>query len=457
MNLGWKILESGFDYDIGFQTLSKDEEIMLAELEAKFKEISKFKEIENKEEAEKEIKFLIERVASENKLILEDDQSAYLIKAAISHIYGFMGMDPILKDDSIEEIAVNGINKPVYVYVRNKGWKKTNLVFTKKDVVVNLINKMAREIGRRITYQNPRLNGILPDGSRLHASIPPISNVEITIRKFRQNPFSVFDLIENKTVSAEAMALVWMLMQSDLSILVTGNTASGKTSSLNSIFSFVPMDERVLITEETPEINIPHKHKVNLVANKELGIGISDLVADSLRMRPDRVIVGEVRTSEEVLALIDTILSGQARGCYATFHSQSAFETLSRLRSLGVLEIDLKSIDLVITQRRMLKYDTKKRRTYEIRKIIEIAEVDKTKEMSVRNLFEYDYNKDKWDKKLVKSQLIGKASKSMGITEKEFLKEMKKRQKFLEKNIGKKISFEKSVDIIQKFAFGGGK
>jgi len=457
--LGWKILKQGFDYDSGYKSLSQDEEELILEVNKMFREKTKFKEINNSKQAKSQIKELIEQISLDNKLILDNDQEQYIINNAMSHVYGFMGLDMILQNDNIEEIAVNGLNKPVYVYLRNQGWKKTNLMYTELSHSINLINKMSRELGRRITYQSPRLNAVLPDGSRLHASIPPISNLELTIRKFRHEPFSVFELIKNGTISSEAMALVWMLMQSDLSIIVSGNTASGKTTTLNSIFSFVPATERILITEETPEINVPHEHKVNLISNNELNISISDLVADSLRMRPDRVIVGEVRTRNEVLALIDTILSGQARGCYATFHAQSGMETLTRLLSLGVLEIDLKSIDLIITQRRMLKYNIKTRKTYEIRKIVEISEVNKNNKIDINNtsinsIFSYDYDKDNWISNIKNSELINKACRSMGITLNEFKIELKNRKKFLDDNLNKKITFNESVTKIQHFAFG---
>ena len=139
--------------------------------------------------------------------------------------------------------------------------------------------------------------------------------------------------------------------------MISGNTASGKTTTLNALFSFVPANERVLIAEETPEIMIPHAHQMRLVASREMGIGLKDLVYDTLRMRPDRMIVGEVRSREEAGALFDVLLAGQARGCYATFHAQSAEEARSRFRHLGVNPEDLSSLDCIVVQRRMLRYE----------------------------------------------------------------------------------------------------
>ncbi|MCD6549783.1 CpaF family protein [Candidatus Micrarchaeota archaeon] len=454
MALGWCVKDEKVDYPINLPVLTSEEEEVVLAVADLFKELAKYEEFESEEETREKIRELLEEYCVENQIVLDEDQEEYLVDIATSHVYGFAFFDQLLKDPNIEEIGVIGINKPVYVYVRNKGWQQTNGYLTTVEYAIDLINKMSRQLGRRITYQSPRLNAILPDGSRLHASIPPISKVEITIRKFRENPFTVFDLLRFHTVSPEALSVIWLLMQSDLSVIVAGNTASGKTTTLNALFSFVPLWERILITEETPEINIPHKHKVNLVANEDLGVTISSLVADSLRMRPDRVIVGEVRTAEEVNGLIDTILSGQARGSYATFHAQSSVEALRRMHSLGVLEFDLQSIDLIIIQRRMVKYDVKTRESKEIRRIIEIAEVDKSSLMKTKPLFKYDFEKDRWTPNYSNSFLIERVRRVMGLTKAELKEELRRRTEFLKSNIDKGWDFARSVEEIQKFAYG---
>jgi len=451
--LGWIIKKEDADYILDLPKLSEDEQKVVYGVEELFKEASKYGDIDSKEKAKKKLKSLITLHLKDLKIMADEDQINYLTEISTAHIFGFGFLDKLLNDDEIEEIGIIGLNTPVYIYLRNKGWQRTNGYFTDIELVIDIINKMARQLGRRITYQSPRLNAVLPNGARLHASIPPISKVELTIRKPKENPMTVFDLIKYKTINEEALSLIWLLMQSDLSVLISGNTASGKTTTLNSIFSFIPLTERILITEETPEINIPHFHKVNMVSNAELGITISSLVSDNLRMRPDRVIVGEVRNEEEVQALIDTILSGQARGSYATFHAQSSKETLRRLHSLGVLDIDLQSIDLIIVQRRMMKYDVKTREIKEIRRIIEISEVDKESSMKTQNLFEYDYEKDGLIQVYKNSKLLEQVRKSLGLTKKELEDELKARTEFLKKFKKENINFNESVNEIQKFAF----
>lgn len=373
---------------------------------------------------ERELASAIARIADSESIALDSDQKRYLARYAKMHIYGFAFLDELVQDDRIEEISVIGVGKPAFVFIRKAGWQSVNALFDDEKTLMDTVNKMARGIGRRITLQQPRLDAMLPDGSRLHASLHPVSQGEITIRKFRQTPFSPREIADLGTVDYRTMAFLSMLMQTDSSVLVCGNTASGKTTTLNALFSFVPKNERVLITEETPEISVPHAHQVRLVANKDMGITLKDLVYDSLRMRPDRMIVGEVRNREETEALFDVLLGGQARGAYATFHAQSSGEVLLRLRKFGVGEMDLRAIDAIVVQRRLLLYDTKKRSAIETRRIVEVAEVD---EKGARSIF--SFSKGKWN--YSKGALCGRIADSFGISAAEFEAELENREMWL--------------------------
>ncbi len=370
--LGWRITKGG-EYAIDLPPLSREEEGIVLAVENDYGQMAGERKIEP-ENVERELADSIMRMADVGGLLLDSEQKHYLARYAKMHIYGFAFLDELVERDEIEEISVIGVGKAAYVFIRNLGWQEVNAMFEDEKTLMDVINKMGKTIGRRITLQHPRLDAMLPDGSRLHASVYPVSQGEITIRKFRQKPFSPKEIVEIGTVNCKAMAFLSLLMETDSSVLVAGNTASGKTSTLNALFSFVHGNERVLITEETPEISVPHAHQVRLVANREMGISLKDLVYDSLRMRPDRMIVGEVRNREEAEALFDVLLGGQARGAYATFHAQSASEALLRLMKLGISEMDLNSIDAIIVQRRMLLHD-KCKKAREVRRIVEIVEV----------------------------------------------------------------------------------
>lgn len=337
---------------------------------------------------------------NENKIKLDHEQLKYIHKIIDFEINGFGPLTPLLQDkDKIEEIAVIGlgINNPVYCYVSNVGWTKTNFFFTNDEYVRELINKMARNIGRQISINSPLLNASLPDGSRLNAIIPPISNQapSITLRRFKFNPLTPIDLIKYNTFSEELCTFFWLSMLTDSNILIAGNTGSGKTTTLNALFSFVPQSERIIICEETPEVNIPHEHQVRLKIDDKKGINMNELIISTLRMRPDRLIVGEIRTKEEVHSFIDTMLAGQGKGSFATFHGLSTEDTVERLLKLGMLEQDLNALDLIILQRRWNTIDNDTLMQKEIRKIIEIAEIQNNK---IVPIYKFDFANNIWNK-----------------------------------------------------------
>jgi Flp pilus assembly CpaF family ATPase len=444
--------------------LKQNEAALFKELMNEFKERAKESSAEGESEpAESDVRGrlleILEEICEEGGLLLGRDSVERILSIAEKNTAGYGVFDVFLKDDDIEEISVIGTNLPIYVFHRSHGWLKTNARITDKAFATNVINKMARPLGRRITYQYPRLNATLLDGSRLHASIAPLTlnDVEMTIRKFRSNPFTIGDIIANETLSAQAAAFLWLALYADVSLLIAGNTGSGKTTTLNALFSFVPETDRVIVTEETPEINIPHPHAVRIVANEELGIGMKEIVRDTLRMRPDRVIIGEVRSKEEVDALFDSLLAGQARGSYATFHGNSAQEAISRLTSLGARNEDLPAINLLLIQRRIPVYDARSRKAGEVRRVTEIVETFRTTGgCGVRALFERDDKGKLVARELEKSAVLDRLTVNYGSSKKELLKELAKREKFLSEISKKRLGFREFTKGVQCFVFGTG-
>ncbi len=369
-----------------------------------------------------------------------DKEQFYGILDLIKHeITGFSVLDPLLERDDIEEISVIEGN-PIRAYVRDRGWIDTDISITSREKIVEIANKMAYSLDRRLTIQEPRMNANLPDGSRLHAVIPPISDkASLTIRKFRKKPFSPRELVDNGTISSEAMAFLWIATQLDTNILVSGSTGSGKTTTLNTMLAFVPMDQRIISIEETPELVIFHPHRIRLVVNKERGIGMSDLVRDTLRMRPDKVIVGEVRSPDEIRAWIDTTLAGQGKGSFATFHGLSVRETINRLKSSGVSETDLSGLDLVVVQRRWSIPGEPDRR-----RIFEIAEINWESGVRVNPIFTYDPEKDRLVRTRNRSRLLNNARVFLGISK----QRMNRMKKFIERS---PKSLESAFKEISKF------
>ncbi|MCL6089301.1 MAG: Flp pilus assembly complex ATPase component TadA, partial [Candidatus Marsarchaeota archaeon] len=418
-SLGWSIRPGKGLADAKLPRLSDDEQAFVLALARSFREWSKHHDLSSPADARAETERLLDAQADAQELELDDDQRKYLLSAALAHLAGFAPLDNFLTDHSLEEVAVIGLNRPVYVYRRKGGWEATNASITSLEHLIHLINKMARPLGRRVSAESPRINALLPDGSRLHASIPPLSGGEITIRRHAVRAWSAADLLASGSINAEALALLWLAFQSDSSVLVAGNTASGKTTLLDALLGFVPLGERVLVIEETPELRPPHQHCVHLVCNSELNVSMAELVRDSLRMRPDRVVVGEVRTPPEAQAYMETLLSGQARGSYATFHAQSAHEALRRLSNLGASADDLASLDFIVLQRRIAHYNPKTRSSQELRRCLGIWMLEEGKEkssLSPSALMLYDSKSDSLKPTPALSRGLERLALKMGLS-----------------------------------------
>lgn len=450
-SLGWKLLDGKADYRIALPKLSGEESSLVLECARRIAEKSGSREISGGKGAEEEVARALERECEEQGLEIDSEQERYLSRAIYLQTYGLGFLEELLPDFSLEEIAVVGTGRPIYVYVRKLGWKRTNIAIDSQEYFVSLVNRLGREIGRRLTAEQPRLNAVLEDGSRLHASMPPISDCELTIRRFSRKPLSVFDLLSLGTYDAKALAYLSLCIQADLPLLFAGNTASGKTTSLSAMLSFAPATERMLIIEETPEISIPHPHQIRLVPFEEGKIGMVELVRDSLRMRPDRVVVGEIRGAEEARAYAESALSGQAKGCYATFHATSSRDAMLRMRMMGCLEADLEGIGVFVVQRRVSTYDAKRRKVGEERRVTEIA-VANPKD-TLRPIVAFDGTR------FIPSalpRLVAKISEGTLLPEKEVKREALRREKFFASAARKKIpAYEKSFDLLQGYLYGG--
>ncbi|MFH0906441.1 MAG: ATPase, T2SS/T4P/T4SS family [archaeon] len=387
----------------------------------------KLKSVENKNlEKSLEVKEDLENelidYCFKNDLELDKEQFSYILESTFNYLYNFGPLTNLLNDEALEEIALIGINKVVYVYHRSYGWLITNLIYNNKNTVIDLINKLSWHSNNFISLKNPILDTYLENGSRLNAIIDPITeSVCLTIRKFTKEKITINDLIKFNTIDNEIAGFLNLVFLTDSNIFIAGNTGSGKTTTLNALLEFIPQNERIVLIEQVKEIDITHAHQISTIANLDLGIDFSTLIFTSLRMRPDRVVIGEVRNKEESKAIIDSMLCGQAKGTYTTFHSDSANDTLLRLKSYGVMECDLSSIDLIVIQRRYNRYNFEEdlidnNTKSDIRKIFEISEVIYENDCAKLNcLYSYDVLKDKFVRLNAPKRLLSKFKIAFGI------------------------------------------
>ena len=197
-----------------------------------------------------DVYFFLKNHCLENLILLNKGQREKFLELLEWESLGESVLTILLADPDFEEIVINGANRPIMVYHVAFGWLETNARFTSEEKIRNVINKMAAPLGRQLSFHTPLLNAVLKNGSRLNASMNPIafSGINATIRKFKENPLTPVDIVLGGTISREAMAFLWLAMQTSCSILVCGNTGSGKTTTLNALFCFLPKDERIVVS-----------------------------------------------------------------------------------------------------------------------------------------------------------------------------------------------------------------
>ncbi|MCF8013447.1 Flp pilus assembly complex ATPase component TadA [Candidatus Woesearchaeota archaeon] len=341
------------------------------------------------EKFDKLIRILIQKYFPDANEAVTDFLSTYLSMKTI----GLGKLEIIMGDENLEEVVINQASEPVWVYHKKYGWLKTNIYLENEDQTKHYASIIGRRVGRQINVANPLLDAHLKGGDRVNATLVPISTAghTITIRKFSKDPWTITKFLKTNTITPEAAALIWSAIQYELSAIIAGGTASGKTSTLNAFASFFPPNQRIISIEDTREITLPkYLHWVPLNtslpnAEGKGEISMGDLLVNSLRMRPDRVLVGEVRRKKETETLFEAIHTGHS--VYATFHANSAREVVDRLTNppLDVPKIMLPAISLIIVQFRNRR--TGKRRTFQIAEITEKGEA--------RVLQQYDPKKDK--------------------------------------------------------------
>ena len=284
-------------------------------------------------------------------------------------------LEIMLSDDGIEEIVVNNSEEPIWVYHKKHGWLKTNIKIETEEEIYNYAAAIGRRSGREITELKPLMDTHLTTGDRVNSTLSPVSifGNTITIRKFPRKPFTITDFVQNQTVTSSLLSLIWLSIEYEANIIIAGGTATGKTSFLNAISAFIPPNQRVISIEDTKELNLPKfLHWVPMIMREpnpegKGEVSMLDLVVNSLRMRPDRIIVGEIRRNREAEVLFEAMHTGHS--VLATLHAFDSEEALIRLTNppIDVPESMVAVLDLFLILGRL--------RRERIRKLTEITEI----------------------------------------------------------------------------------
>ncbi len=317
--------------------------------------------------------------------IIQGDLSApkavveQLSQIVLNEMYGLGELEALIEDNWLEEVVVNSASQPVSVYHKEYGWLRTNIFMKSESETENYSQQIARKVGRQISTLNPILDAHLGTGERVNATLNPISAYgnTITMRLFAKNPWTIVSFIrpENRAMSVEMAALLWQAMHYEMNILVAGGTASGKTSALNSLLALIQPFQRIVTIEDTRELYLPSYQwnwvpLVTRMANPE-GMGevtMLDLMVNSLRMRPDRIVLGEVRRKREAEVFFEAMHTGHS--VYSTVHADTGQQVLKRLieAPIEIPESQVEDVHLLLVQYRDRRRNI--RRTNEISEVL---------------------------------------------------------------------------------------
>jgi flagellar protein FlaI len=439
------------EYLVSITNISDATKIILEKIRQEFISKMSLEEIENLEQ--NELINIRQRFKGEIKKLIakyfpkaDDMTTNMLINYLIEENLGLGKIEILLQDPALEEIVVNNHKEPVWVYHRKHGWLITNIKIVTEERIRHFATMIGRDVGKEITNLSPLMDAHLLTGDRVNATLAPISTKgnTITIRKFSQDPWTITKFVQDNVISYEAAAFIWLGVQNELSIIISGGTGSGKTSMLNVISNFFPPNQRVISIEDTRELTLPENlHWVPMetrLPNPEGkgGINMLDLLVNSLRMRPDRIIVGEIRRKKEAEVLLEAMHTGHS--VYATLHANTAEEVITRLTNppIEIPKPMIASLSIIVIQNRNRR--TGKRRT------LQVAEVTPTGDPKV--LMKLNVAKDIIEEVAKSETVIEKLKLYTGMTDEEIVLDIKEKIKILRWMVKKEIFNVNEIGLI---------
>ncbi len=373
-------------------------------------------------------------------------------------LVGFGKIDPLMRDPNIEDISCDGVNKPVYIWHRNHESIETNLQFENDEGLDNMVVKLVHMAGKHVSSAFPIVDASLPGKHRLavcyRREITPFGTA-FTIRKFREDPYSIIDLINIGTFSEEMAAYLWITLENRASVMVLGGTAAGKTTALNALACLIRPGNKIMTIEETAELNLSHENWVSLISRQSYGLGGSsvgevalfDLVKTCMRHRPDLMIVGEVR-GQEAYVLFQALATGHGGMC--TMHAENIDSAVKRLTQkpmdISPAYIPLMNVVMSVQRVHLVKNGEKKafRRVLNLNEIVDYENYVQP--------FKWDPIKDEHRMNLERSTQFSSISERLGLTVQELIAEMERRRNVLHWMREQKIrSYKEVANVIAEY------
>ena len=415
-------------------------------------------DVERAAAAREEFRATISKYLSQFRL--GEETETVLIGVLLHKLFGLGEIDVLNQDEWLEEIIINNAVNPVGVYHRRLGWLKTNIYMPNEDAIFNYASQIGRRVGRQIANLTPILDARLETGDRVCATLSPISSHgnTLTIRRFARNPWTISNLVGEPgfSMTPEMAGMLWQAIHYEMNVIIAGGTASGKTTALNALASFIPPNQRIVTIEDTREIVLP-PYQWNWVplltrnANSE-GLGevtMLDLMVTALRMRPDRIILGEMRRQREAEVLFEAMHTGHS--VCSTLHADTGAQALHRLTSppISLPPSDMDAINLLVVQYR----DRRKN----LRRTLEICEVtagESENELSVNGLFRWRPRTDTFDTVGEPNKYLKELNLHTGMTKEEIYQDIKSRATIIKWMIANRMYDMESVGRIMALYYG---
>jgi len=443
-HIGWDKEKKSLLYKIIEPKLPKGDEETLKKIQENLIEVIdvKMSIIEKRNEAVAYLEKKIKQIIEESGMQLSPNKYVNIMYYVIRNFVGINEIEPLMHDPYIEDIGCSGVNVPVYIIHRRFGSIETSIVYKNFDYLSDFVVKLSERCGRYISYANPLLDGSLPDGSRVQASLAKDVTTKgptFSIRKFRENPFSPVDIINMKTASPGLMAYLWFLLQHNVSVLICGGVSTGKTTMLNVLSMFIPPEDKIISIEDTREINLPHENWIPSVTRVGFGIpeaggkrygeiDLFDLLKESFRQNPDYVVVGEVR-GKEAYVMFQGMNSGHPS--LGTIHAGSVEDVIKRLETPPI-ELSpslLEALDVLIV---MVNAREKGKSARRVKNTVEVQSVDaRTGKAHTIQTFGWVPATDEFRENANSSEVLKRISFEKGIPYTNILLELKKMEKVL--------------------------
>ncbi|MCE8429295.1 MAG: type II/IV secretion system ATPase subunit, partial [Candidatus Methanoperedens sp.] len=443
---------NAYQYHVAEPALSEFEDLFLKEIKDRLKDVLLVEDIKSEEDKDKILTNKVKQLVKDYAIDITPTTLEKVMYYTRRDFIYFGKIDPLMHDNRIEDVSANGHDIPIYLYHKKYTNIPTNIYFNEADLN-SFVIRLAQRCGKHISVAEPMVDATMPDGSRIQMTLGKevtSRGATFTIRKFSEIPITPIDLINWSTFSAEEMAYLWICIENNKSLIFAGGTASGKTSSLNAVSLFIPIQAKIVSLEDTRELKLPHPNWIpgttrdSFTADGKGSIDMYELLRAALRQRPEFLLVGEVR-GKEALTLFQAMSTGHTT--FSTMHADSVSSAIHRLENppISVPRTMIQALNIISIQAQTYVKGKRARRNM---KLVEITDIDPTtRNIRTNDIFVWDPLTDKF-MRVGESKALNEIMVRRGWNLSDLKNELVNRQKVLEFMVNNKISDFNAISTI---------